>query len=280
MRTAEGAVAWMRDQNERGTTGWQGWCLRASRTAWGLPGGWNSANDWWNAVPAQHRHAWTDTPPLGAPVFYAGGNHGHIGLADGAGNLWHTDAPTVDRIGRTGIMWPRDRWGFRPVGWASWLNGAVLPLGQPGQPSNPDSPSSEETAMDYAEVTRTTAQRVGTEWAWLTMNRDVRNTAGVHWRDGIFSLAARRFDIDLSLTLVTPSGEGARVSVQACVVDSNNNVAMAYPVQSFDVGNGLVSARFAGLSGFCSSNRRVRVRVRSLDRATDVTPYAVVKRFA
>jgi hypothetical protein len=211
-------------------------------------------------------------------VYFAGGNHGHIGLADGAGNLWHTDAPNVDRIGRTVITWPRDRWGFRPVGWASWLNGAVLPLGQPGTPNAPG--TSEEPAMDYAEVTRNAPQRAGTDWAWLTMDRDVRNTSGVHWRDGIFSLAARRFDIDLSLTLTTPSGERARVSVQACVVDSENRVSMAYPVQSFDVGGGLVSARFAGLSGFCSSNRRVRVRVRSLDRATDVTPYAVVKRFA
>jgi hypothetical protein len=107
----------------------------------------------------------------------------------------------------------------------------------------------------------------------------VRNTSGVHWRDGIFSMANRRWDIDLSLGLAVPSGERTRVSVQALVVDGNNNVSVAYPVQSFDVGNGLVSARFAGLSGFCSANRRVRIRARSLDRACDITPYAVCKRF-
>lgn len=133
--------------------------------------------------------------------------------------------------------------------------------------------------MDYAEVTRRTAQRFGTDWAWLTLDNDVRNTAGVHFRDGIWSMANRRFDLDTSLTLTTPSGQRARFSVQACVVDANNRVTLAYPVQSFDVGGGLVSARFAGLSGFCSADRRVRIRARSLDMATDCVPYVVAKRF-
>jgi hypothetical protein len=134
--------------------------------------------------------------------------------------------------------------------------------------------------MDYAEVTRRSPQRVGTDWAWLTLDNNVRNTAGVHWQTGIFSMASRRFDLAASLTLTTPSGERARVSVQACVVDANNRVTMSYPIQSFDVGGGLVSGRHAYLSGFCSADRRVRIRVRSLDRATDVLPYVVARRFA
>lgn len=271
----------MRDQHERGTTGWQGWCLRASRTAWGLPGGWDSANAWWAAVPAQHKHSWSTAPPLGAPIFWAGGSWGHIELSDGRGGIWGTDSPTRDRIGHVDINWPRDRWGFRNVGWASWLNGSVLPLDMGGgsSPGTPGTPPSQEVQMDYAEVTRSQAQRVGSDWAWLTFNRDVRNTSGVHWENGIFSMANRRWDIDLSLSLVVPSGNANRVSVQALVVDGNNNVQTAYPVQSFDVGNGLVTARFAGLSGFCPSNRRVRIRARALDWACDITPYAVCKRF-
>jgi hypothetical protein len=283
MRSAEGAIDWMIDQNRRGTTGWQGWCLRASRTAWGLPGGWNSANDWWAAVPPEHKHPWSPNPPLGAPVFWAGGNHGHIELSDNRGGIWGTDSPVRDRIGNVDINWPRDRWGFRNVGWASWLNGRVLPLDMSGGGSNPGAPTTpdpQEVQMDYAEVTRSAAQRVGSEWAWLTFNRDVRNTSGVHWQNGIFSMASRRWDIDLSLSLVVPSGRANRVSVQALVVDGNNNVSVAYPVQSFDVGDGLVSARFAGLSGFCSANRRVRIRARALDAACDIMPYAVCKRFA
>lgn len=136
MRSAQGAIDWMRRQHESGATGWRGLCLRASRSAWGLPGGWPDANAWWAAVPAQHRHPWSSAPPLGAPVFFAGGRHGHIGLSDGAGGLWHTDAPNTDRIGHTSINWPRDRWGFRNVGWASWLNGAVLPVGGTTPPPN------------------------------------------------------------------------------------------------------------------------------------------------
>jgi len=212
-------------------------------------------------------------------VFFAGGNWGHIGLSDGRGGLWHTDGPTADRIGHTSINWPRDRWGFRNVGWASWLNGSVLPLNMgggtsPGTPGTPTPPAQEET-MDYAEVTRRAAQRVGSNWTWLVFDQNVRNTSNLNFRDGIFSLANRRFEIDLSLAMsVTPA---TRVSVQALVVDGSNNIQTAYPVQSFNVGGGLVGSRFAGLSGFCPNNRRVRIRVRSLDAACDITPYAVVR---
>jgi hypothetical protein len=134
--------------------------------------------------------------------------------------------------------------------------------------------------MDYAEVTRRAAQRVGSDWAWLTLDNDVRNTSGVHFRDGIWSLANRRFDLSTSLTLTTPDGGAARVSVQACVVDNSGRVTLGYPQQSFDVGAGSVSARHAYLSGFCSADRRVRIRVRSLDRPCDVMPYVVARRFA
>lgn len=140
MTSAQDAIEWMRDQSRRNTRGWRGLCLRASRTAWRRPGGWHDANAWWAAVPAQHKHGWSSAPPLGAPVFFAGGRHGHIGLSDGQGGMWHTDAPNVDRIGHTSINWPRDRWGFRNVGWASWLNGAALPVGgtQPPPPTTPE----------------------------------------------------------------------------------------------------------------------------------------------
>lgn len=276
MRSAAGAVAWMRDQNERGTTGWRGWCLRASRMSWGLPGGWNSANDWWSSCPPQHRHPWTNTPPLGAPVFYAGGNHGHIGIADGVGGLWHTDAPNVDRIGHTSIRWPVDRWGFRAVGWASWLNGAVLPLGTTTEPDTDTDP--EAQVMERSELTRRSPQRVTPDaWAWLTIDQEVRDSADLHFRDGILSLARRRFDVVAGLTIA--SGAASRVTVQACVVDASNRVTTQYPAESFPAGPGELSARTMSVAGFCSADRRVRFRVRALDAPAEVTPYLTVTRW-
>lgn len=276
MRTADGAIAWMRDQHERATTGWRGFCLRASRTAWGLPGGWESANAWWAAVPPEHRHPWSDRPPLGAPVYFAGGSWGHIGLADGAGNLWHTDAPTVDRIGRTVISWPVDRWGFRPVGWASWLNGAVLPLGGTGSIDG-DTAEEEGQIMERSEVTRRAAQTVGEAWAWLTLDQEVRDSADLHFRDGILSLGTRRFDLVTGLTITAAAP--ARVTVQACVVDASNRVQTQYPAQSFEAGPGVLSARSASWSGFCPRDRRIRLRARALDAPASVLPYVTITRW-
>jgi hypothetical protein len=282
VRSAEGAVAWMRDQHERRVTGWQGWCLRASRTAWGLPGGWNSANDWWAAAPAQHKHAWSAAPPLGAPVFFAGGRHGHIGLSDGRGGLWHTDGPTADRIGHTTINWPRDRWGFRNVGWASWLSGAVLPLGATGgggggtAPTEPD----EGVEMDRSEVTRRAAQRIGPDWSWLTFDQEIRDNGNIHFRDGIFSLAGRRFDMvgGFIARSVDPNLAN-RISVQACVVNSSNGIGFQYPLISWNTGRGLVASHHASWAGFCSRDRRVRIRVRAMDGPAEITPTVTVTRW-
>jgi hypothetical protein len=209
-------------------------------------------------------------------VYFAGGNHGHIGLADGAGNLWHTDAPTVDRIGRTVITWPRDRWGFRAVGWASWLNGAVLPLGGATTPET-DPDADEGQIMDRSEITRRSPQRVTDAWAWLTFDQEVRDSADLHFRDGILSLARRRFDLVAGLSITAPAA--SRVTVQACVVDASNRVTTQYPAQSFPAGPGELTARLAAWSGFCSQDRRVRIRARALDAPAEIAPYLTVTRW-
>lgn len=152
MRTAAQALAWMQDQDARNVTGWQGLCLKASRSAWGLPGGWEDADAWWNACPAEHRHPWTSTPPPGAPVYWRIGAHGHVALATGDGDIYGTDIPTNDQVGRSSINAPRDRWGATPVGWASWLNGAALPLDTDDDtPEDPDMPLSDDDLDKIAQ---------------------------------------------------------------------------------------------------------------------------------
>jgi hypothetical protein len=256
MRSAEGAIAWMRDQHVRGVTGWRGWCLRASRTAWGLPGGWDSANAWWAAVPAEHRHAWTSTPPLGAPVFFTGGSWGHIGLADGAGGLWHTDGPTADRIGHTSIYWPRDRWGFRPVGWASWLNGSVLPVG--AAPVPPNDPATEGDPMEYAEV-RTTADgmRVNPDWRYLQLPNVDRQTRHIASGGSSLRLARHRFMLTLTTSLTAPADLDAVIAF----MDGERETGTLGTVRAAHPNGGIV------LAGSCPDNRAVRIRVRATSEA-------------
>lgn len=141
-QTAAGAVEWMRRQNQAGSTGWAGFCLRASRMSWSLPGGWPDARAWWNACPREHRRPWSNRPPLGAPVYWDGGRHGHIAISDGNGNVWGTDLPTWDRIGLVPIGEIRRRWGMPETGWAVWLNGRTLPINEAGTPGGNEEPMS------------------------------------------------------------------------------------------------------------------------------------------
>jgi hypothetical protein len=102
----------------------------------------------------------------------------------------------------------------------------------------------------------------------------------MHTNGGVFAFGGRRWALDVSLGLTPEGSRPARVSVQAVIVRSNGDLMGSYPVQSFDVGGGLVSARFARLSGFCPENLRVRMRVRSLDVPTSVNPFVVAWRYA
>jgi hypothetical protein len=254
MRSADGAIAWMADQNARNTTGWRGWCLRASRTAWGLPGGWDSANAWWAAVPAAHKHPWSDTPPLGAPVYFAGGNFGHIGLSDGRGGLWHTDAPNADRIGHTPIHWPRDRWGFRSVGWASWLNGSVLPVGSVPVPPNDPTPPGDDETMEYAEL-RTTADGMPNDpnWRYLQLPNVDRQTRRISNGGSTLFLARHRFMITLTTSNTAPADLDAVVAF----MDGERETSTLGTVQARHPLGGIV------LAGSCPDNRSVRIRVRA-----------------
>lgn len=136
MRDAAGAIAWMKDQDAKNSTGWKGYCLKACRTAWDLPGGTADADQWWADCPDEYKHPWDDAPPLGMPIYWEIGAHGHICLSDGTGKMYGTDIPVVDQIGHADTGAPQSQWGAKPVGWANWLNGAVLPLDTTTPPTN------------------------------------------------------------------------------------------------------------------------------------------------
>lgn len=128
MRNRRGAIGWFRRNAALRTRGYGGLCLRAVRTAWGLPGMYADADTYWAAVPARHKHAWDNNPPKGAVVYWQIGKYGHVALSNGEGEIWGSDLPTQGLVGKTSIHTPRVKWGAKPVGWASWLNGRTLPL--------------------------------------------------------------------------------------------------------------------------------------------------------
>lgn len=104
-----------------------GMCLSEVQEWWGSGHAWPDAITQWNNT-IQHRDR---NIPIGAPVFYSGGKHGHIAIYVGNGMIRSTDAPSNRTIGEVPLDWPKARWNHTYLGWGSKLAGRVLPLSAP-----------------------------------------------------------------------------------------------------------------------------------------------------
>lgn len=106
-----------------------GYCLKYVRAeAWRIGGLYASAIDaWYGAVD---RHPGDRSPPLGAPLFYAGGQYGHIVVCTKADaeKIRSTDMPYAGVVNEGALDWPVIHWGQEYLGWTGDLNGVDLPL--------------------------------------------------------------------------------------------------------------------------------------------------------
>jgi hypothetical protein len=86
------------------------------------------ANAAWNR--ATQRRSGTAAPP-GAPVYWAGGKHGHIALSVGGGRVRSTDWPRKGTVGEVDIDEMTRVWRLTYRGWSADFAGAAIPgLGQ------------------------------------------------------------------------------------------------------------------------------------------------------
>ena len=105
-----------------------GMCLAFIRgEAWEIGSLYGSAIDAWYG--AMHKHPGDRKPPLGAPMFYRGGQYGHIVINTGPGDIRSTDCPSSGHVSEAGTDWPVKNWGQTYLGWTEDLNGVRLPLG-------------------------------------------------------------------------------------------------------------------------------------------------------
>jgi hypothetical protein len=87
--------------------------------------GFNFAADAWRGAPKKLKHHGLDKmvqAPAGALVFWTGGSApdhaGHVGIADGKGNIFGTDLPDTNHFGRFPIDQVTDRFTEAvPAGW-------------------------------------------------------------------------------------------------------------------------------------------------------------------
>jgi hypothetical protein len=80
------------------------------------------ANAAWRAAKQKR----TGTPPAGAPVYFAGGAHGHICISLGGGKIRSTDWPRKGVIGNTTIATLAKTWGVRYIGWSADYAGHTI----------------------------------------------------------------------------------------------------------------------------------------------------------
>jgi len=116
-----------------------GYCLRFVRAeAWQIGGLYGSAIDAWHG--ARHRHPGDRHPPIGAPMFYAGGRYGHIVVATSQtrSQMRSTDCRTRGAVSETDVDWPVRTWGSTYLGWTEDLNGVTLPLGEEDEEMTPE----------------------------------------------------------------------------------------------------------------------------------------------
>ncbi len=81
-----------------------------------------------NAAWARAKSRRTDqNPPAGAPVYWAGGKHGHIAISVGGGVVRSTDWPEKGRVGDVKIATMTSSWGITYRGWSADWAGVPIP---------------------------------------------------------------------------------------------------------------------------------------------------------
>ncbi|MCU1538513.1 MAG: hypothetical protein JWP82_2864 [Humibacillus sp.] len=87
------------------------------------------ANAAWARAAVRHTDA---EPPPGAPVYWAGGSHGHIAISVGGGTVRSTDWPEKGKVGKVDIARITRAWRITYRGWsADWAGVPIPGIGGP-----------------------------------------------------------------------------------------------------------------------------------------------------
>lgn len=128
-RSGLAASRQMERWSKQGKTNVKGLCLKTCREAWGIPAKYPSAIVAWRNTPKKYKFKDPKCAPIGAVHYYRGGRFGHIVIQSEKKNrVWGTDLPVSNKIGFHTRNLPVKRWGYKYLGWSSWLNGHELPL--------------------------------------------------------------------------------------------------------------------------------------------------------
>jgi hypothetical protein len=80
----------------------------------------SAISQWHNA---KKKHTSKKNIPIGAPIYYSGGEYGHVVLYVGDGMVRSTDAGGRGKMATVSIEWFQRAWGYQYEGWSEDLGG-------------------------------------------------------------------------------------------------------------------------------------------------------------
>lgn len=83
----------------------------------------SAIQQWYNA---KHKHTSKRNIPIGAPIYYEGGQYGHVVLYVGDGMVRSTDAGGRGKMATVPLEWFQAAWGYKYVGWSEDLGGKMI----------------------------------------------------------------------------------------------------------------------------------------------------------
>jgi hypothetical protein len=167
----------------------KGMCLKYTRTWLEIPSLQPDAISAWNK--ANVKHPGDRNPPAGAPVFYKGGQYGHIALSMGGGKIRSTDCTSTYDVSTVDLSWCENHWGYPYLGWTEDLNEVKIPYLTGGAPT-PEPPEEEDMPLTDDDLTKIAGKvwshRVADESVGTIMVRLNPGTPGIvaAVRDGVW----------------------------------------------------------------------------------------------
>ncbi|WP_433014092.1 hypothetical protein [Kribbella sp. CA-294648] len=133
VRMGKAAVDFAAGQVANPSRNWTGICLIFVRNCFNVGPVNPDAHAGYRA--AKFKHGSAGTPPLGVPVWWTGGRHGHVAISTGDGNCFSSDIKRPGKIDKVPISLITRRWGMLYKGWTEDING--VRIWRPGAPSLP-----------------------------------------------------------------------------------------------------------------------------------------------
>ena len=134
-RATPPTLKWLHGQHDDKGTEWYRRCLSLARQARALPGVYPDAQSAWDSAHRKHplNEASFRNVPRGAPLFFRGGEWGHVATYAGRTKdqihvCWSNDAYVRGGVSLVPVDFFSKNWGFELLGWTEDLNGYDLKL--------------------------------------------------------------------------------------------------------------------------------------------------------